>query len=355
MKIRLADRRIRIGIALVLIILIGKFSLWEVRDMRAKADVNKMTETMKTVCVGRFLIDVPSDARIGFRGAFLSGWTIATRGDESTSQFHERLADKETELKSEKNEKGLNSLEAVLPVAGKDLEGKIFVFNRTWQYWFEHGKRIDSNVASAHAYVRVQNTSVDFTAEFGDTRVKELAHIVTQIYPLLENQIPTEPGFCFGDAMLVEPLTADQTERVTLFVGLKDHPDFLLALDTVAGLKPADPLLLRDDRIKGPYEPFTRTLRRGERAIGGVAGQELLERFSEKDGVNSYSFTWESYSKQDDVFRPRLSLEFSTDHAAIAQNKTIESHLTDGAALALWDKISSTIRVRPTTAAPARP
>src|SRR5476649_1806701 len=135
-----------------------------------------------------------------------------------------------------------------------------------------------------------------------------------------------------------------------LFAGgiTKDHPDFLIALDTEAGLKPNDPLLARDDRIKDEFASVAHALRRAERTISDIPGEELLERFRERDGIVSYSFTWESYSKQNDVFRPMLALEFSTDHSSRPGGKTIESGLTDGAALALWNKISSTIRLRPT-------
>jgi len=341
--------RVKIFLALILAMCIFGWSTGKVRDIRDKAKVTKMTETMKTVCVGRFLIDVPAEAEVYFRGAFLSGWTIDTDPDETDEQFTTRLASKEAELKAEKNEKGGNSLESTIRVDSNGIAGKIFVFGRIWTKVLEGENEEDSTAATVHGYVRAQKTSLIFNAKYSDTKyAKELARIVTQIKVLKEGEIPTEPGFCFGRAMLLDPLTASQNERVTMFLSLKDHPDFLIALDTEAGLKPNDPLLARDDRIKDEFASVAHALRRAERTISDIPGEELLERFRERDGIVSYSFTWESYSKQNDVFRPMLALEFSTDHSSRPGGKTIESGLTDGAALALWNKISSTIRLRPT-------
>src|SRR5471032_597064 len=348
MTINPPHARSRMLLPLVLILLFFGWRIGTVRDIQDTEKVRKMTETMKTVCVGRFLVDVPAEAEVSFRGAFLSGWNIDTDPDETDDQFTTRLATKEVELKAKKNDRGGNSLESTASVDRNGIKGTVFVFDRIWTYGIEYGKRIETTAAAAHAYVRAQETSVNFTAEFGASRVKELARIVTQIKPLKEGEIPTEPGFCFGRAMLLDPLTASQNERVTMFLSLKDHPDFLIALDTEAGLKPNDPLLARDDRIKDEFASVAHALRRAERTISDIPGEELLERFRERDGIVSYSFTWESYSKQNDVFRPMLALEFSTDHSSRPGGKTIESGLTDGAALALWNKISSTIRLRPT-------
>src|SRR5476649_1506321 len=214
--------------------------------------------------------------------------------DETDEQFTARLARKEAELKAEKNEKGSNSLESTIHIDSNNIVGKIFVFNRTWTYWFEGEKRVDSTAASAHAYVRTPGASLNFTAKYGGSRVKELAQVITQIKPLKEGEISTEPGFCIGRAMLLDPLTASQNERVTMFLSLKGHPDFLIALDSAAGLKPSDPLLVRDARHRDEFAAHLTSYRRGPRTIGGVPGEELIDGFHEGNGTTGYSCEWES-------------------------------------------------------------
>ncbi|MDD5707396.1 MAG: hypothetical protein PHR35_15850, partial [Kiritimatiellae bacterium] len=99
MRLDIKDTRLR---ALAMLFLAALFCWWgigAVRNILDKDKVKHMTETMKTVCVGRFLIDVPAEARVSFRGAFLSGWRISIYPDETDEQFFVRLANQEAELK----------------------------------------------------------------------------------------------------------------------------------------------------------------------------------------------------------------------------------------------------------------
>jgi hypothetical protein len=348
MKIAVKHPLVGFLAALAAAVLANWWSVGMVRDSLEIGKVARMTETMKTVCVGRFLIDVPAEARVLFRGAFLSGWDIATYSAETDEQFSERLAGREAELRLEKNQRDGASLEKAIPVDRDGVRGKIFVFGRTWAHGFEYGKRVESTLAATNAYVRMDGTSVDLTATRGDRNLAELAKIVTQIKPLKEGEVPAEPGFCFGRAMIKDPLLASQNERVTMFLNLKNHPDFGIAFDTMAGLKPDKSLLVRNDEIKQEFELHVHTLKRGARSIGGIPGEELVERFSEQNGTIGHNCEWESLSKQGDVFRPELSLEITTGHSLRPGGQPVESSLSDAGVLALWDKISSSIRVRPT-------
>ena len=50
-----------------------------------------MTGKMKTVCVGRFLVDVPTNAEISLLHQMMDGFEIGTV-EESETAFHTRLA-----------------------------------------------------------------------------------------------------------------------------------------------------------------------------------------------------------------------------------------------------------------------
>ncbi|WGG53023.1 T6SS immunity protein Tli4 family protein [Rugamonas sp. DEMB1] len=150
--------------------------------------------------------------------------------------------------------------------------------------------------------------------------------------------------------MIKDPLLASQHERVTMFLSLKDHPDFVIAFYTAAGLKPGKSLLARDDAIKQEFEAYVHTFRRGGRSIAGIPGDEICERFNEKNGTTAHSCEWEAVGVESNLFRPDLMLDFSTGHSLRPGGKPVESSLTDDAVLALWDKMSAGIRVRPTKA-----
>lgn len=349
MKVYLKDKRSRTLAVVVGAILICALAINFVRNIRDKNEVRHMTQAMKTVCVGRFLIDVPADAEVSFRPAFLSGWTIWPGRDETDEQFSDRLEKREMELKTAKNEKGLASLESATPIRQAGFQGKTFVYGRQWVYGIEDGKKVYDDFAAAEGLFRSQAISFDFATEsLGPDGVSELAQVVSQIRLLKENEIPAEPGFCFGPAMIRDPLTASQNERVTMFVGLKGHPDISIAFDTMAGLKPDPSLLARDDQnsFRQEHASHFHVFRRGAISINGIPGEEKLERVSEPNGTTGHSFMWESFSKQDNVMLPELSLELSTGHGR--PGKPVEASLSDDAVLALWDKISLSLRIRPT-------
>lgn len=66
----------------------------EPRDLH---QVARITDTMKTVCVGRFLIDIPEAAHIESRGAKVDGFDISGF-EETEDAFRKRVADRETQL-----------------------------------------------------------------------------------------------------------------------------------------------------------------------------------------------------------------------------------------------------------------
>ena len=67
--------------------------------MRETSDVMKLSEEMKTVCVGRFLIAVPGQAEVGFSNEMMDGLIISTVED-SEAVFRERLAAREAEIEA---------------------------------------------------------------------------------------------------------------------------------------------------------------------------------------------------------------------------------------------------------------
>src|SRR5579875_3672716 len=68
----------------------GSWAAGQVRSMRDRSEVAKMTEKMKTVCVGRYLIDVPARAEVSMSHERIDGFAIETV-EESEGAFRERL------------------------------------------------------------------------------------------------------------------------------------------------------------------------------------------------------------------------------------------------------------------------
>ena len=69
----------------------GTWAAAQVRGIRETSGGIKLTEAMKTLCVGRFLIAVPSQPEVGFSNEMRDGLEISTV-EESEAVFRERLA-----------------------------------------------------------------------------------------------------------------------------------------------------------------------------------------------------------------------------------------------------------------------
>jgi len=303
------------------------------------------TEQMKTVCVGRFLIDVPKNAVVSYRGASLSGWDISS-WIETSEEFSARNAAEEIKLRSEKNGRGGLSLEQVIEV--KNLSGRIFVFNRRWLEMFDMGVKSESQVVAIRAFVRAQNVTYSFYAKLRDEAdIQELERIIGQLRWREKDEIPTQSGFCLENAFLTEPLDPDDSEYTSMFVGLKEHPDLAIALSTLAGIAPQKPFLQREaeNTVKNEYRSRFHTLREGPRTLAGVPGGEVMDRVDEPNGSVLHDFMWESLNTKDDVYRPLLTLELSTGHGQTG--RPVNASLSDAEVLALWEKMSSSLRVRP--------
>jgi len=56
----------------------GSWAAGQVRSMRDRSEVAKMTEKMRTVCVGRYLVDVPVQAEVSMSHERIDGFAIET-------------------------------------------------------------------------------------------------------------------------------------------------------------------------------------------------------------------------------------------------------------------------------------
>lgn len=314
-----------------------------------------MTDKMKTVCVGRFLIDVPEEAEIELRQARIDGFDIASF-NETDEEFQKRVADREAQIKAKPDylggSKNLESAREVKTDSG--LVGKILIHSRTVAEGTQGNglggvERYRDEGISTEALVHGHGISIDL---FNENRalqwVEDLPRLVNQLVVNPDNRIPAEPGFCMDRVYARDPLRADQREQIMMFGRLPSHPDIEFMFIVSAGLKP-DPqgVLARnqaaDEALSMAERMRVTRLREALREIGGLAGEELAELVVEENEARGHSFWWEVSGTEDNVFVPHVVFRMSTGNG---NRKPVPSSLSDGAALGLWDKISSSIRLR---------
>jgi hypothetical protein len=318
--------------------------------------VTQLTEHTKTACVGRFLIDLPAAMEYSYSHVFVDGLWISSQ-EETRPAFEARVQARQTELDAEPNELGQKNLEKLERYDNNGFSGKIFIFGRNITKGKEHGKPKEWIGVKLEAYVHADGRSFNFRADDYDPSLTgDLRKLIDKLRLVSPDKIPAAAGFCFGLGMFVDPLPADLTEGVTMFAGFPDHPDLAMALNTRAGLEP-DPegRLARNDRVDAEMplwqKPLLTKIRKGKRTINGIEGEEVLEGGRELNFVNVYLFDWEVNGTSNNVFIPFTHLEMSTGHPVNAGARPVTSFLGEDALIQLWDKISSSIRVRPTSAA----
>lgn len=309
---------------------------------------------MKSVCVGRFLIDVPADSIVTYGGAGITGWKFSAIAEEDVETFGTRLKNFEIERQAAKNRRGGQSLESVHDLSRQGLSGNIYVFDRIWIKKGNTDPQEYTEAVSIDALVHLNGVSYQFSGKYHQA---EDAQVLQKILWKMEfrapDQIPSHAGFCFERAMFSGELDISHHEFAVVFVGMADHPDLAIALSSAAGPKPTKTLLQRDaeNSTKIEYRSRFHTFREGPRALNGIPGEEILDHVSEFNGTGAHDFMWESLPSTTDVYFPSLTLEMETGHGR--PGNPIESSLSNEEALALWDKISSSLRRRPVGAAGA--
>jgi hypothetical protein len=336
---------------------------WKTPNMTALTPrLHPMFETTKTVCFGRFMVDVPATATVAWGGADIPlGVNIYPNGMDEVKTLAQKFID---ELNSEKAIY-LNNIPLLISVDDvRQPEGQIV----TGYEGFEAIGELKIN-----GYFKLNNDGVVVDArplkEHKDATIADIKSIARLLRQRAETEIPTEPGNCIANAFLPDSPDDDKDhpgELISIGFRLKELPDVHLSI-SVAPSNPHNPegdsLQAQWKRIKeDPTTPEEKKalasikyFRESPRQIHDWrTGYEVLVRNPDEKDVHSYhDFQVKFTGVPHDPFRPYADIQFQTGVAENAAGATKPS-LTDEEAIAVWDKITSTIRVRPTTATPLK-
>jgi hypothetical protein len=106
---------------IVIVGLTGAWALGGIQEKREAArrdqlEVARMTQKMKTICIGRFLIDMPDESDLALTRPRINGLDISSF-DEPEADFRNRLVQREARLRAAPDRLGGNrNLESVREV-----------------------------------------------------------------------------------------------------------------------------------------------------------------------------------------------------------------------------------------------
>jgi hypothetical protein len=312
-------------------------------------------EKTRTVCFGRFLMQIPATATIVYGPAEVE--TSIQYLEGQSDKVAEHVATRLAEVEEEREFLRKTDIPR-LPLFGKVIDGvvpgqKIVIGSKN---------RVGYAV---HSFIPVGKDlfvqSVDSILPDEDI-VSTINRVASNLRPRLGDEVPAEPGACIEAAFV--PLQHEY-ERVTIGVRLKEFPDVHFSVDVHKNLNyiPAgnSPILLHEqakevaaaDGLGGVFAR-TKIIRQHERQLGIWKGEELALRAPQfKDNTDAHEFRYYSSGAVNDPLQPELDIRLDSGVKDDSKGK-VKPSITDEEALALWDKLITTIRVRqPSDATPA--
>lgn len=308
--------------------------------------VQALLAKTKTVCFGRFLIDIPADATVVYGPAEVEA-PITFYKDQANT-LDERLARRLAEIEKERRFLMKEDIPK-LPLFGKVING-----SRPGQKIVFGSK--DQVSYAIHSFIPIEKDIFiqDLSALPEEDEIPTLNKISSHLRLRADNEIPSEFGMCIEGGFV--PLEHDR-ERITLGIRLKEFPDVHLSIDAhknLNNLRTDDsPRLLREQARAaaeqdglGAIFAQTRILRQGPRKLNTWDGEEIALRTPVyKDNKSVHEFRFHSVGAINDHLHPELDIRFDSGVQG-NQKASVDPSITDEEALELWDRLISTIRIR---------
>lgn len=322
--------------------------------------IEKLFAQTKPICFGRFILEVPTTAQVVW-GPTHVNWEITSYPD----QGYKIRAESERQIKQLKEEKHLEEPSSFIGIFDGPNDGSNIVVGYAS---FESSGRAQLRSyirLGKHAFIQNVPTAVlgrdkqtGIVNKSGYTRyVTEMQDIARRLRVREETEVPTEPGICL-EAGFVPEADGRYHEMTSIGFRFPEYPDVSFSITTTKTerVNPDDSLeaALKGGKMAaeasglGGWFSRIKTLREGERRIGDWEGAEKLARVppQESGKPSSHEFAFRSVGVPKDMFRPYADVAMST---GVEQNTKggLEPSLKDDEAVALWDRLTGSIRTRP--------
>lgn len=302
---------------------------------------------MQSICVGRYVIDIPTQLRRQKRPVDGGGDATFYFGhDENFTKIDAAALDAG----------GRESFESAIPAREAQLRekenfstnGPMFVAREQ----ISSGVELISSYASVdltealrlevHTLVQDDHIVLAQTAYSAD-KAPAIHSGLLAMLPSVRALAAEAPGFCIGGAVF--DLGQDYEEAEISYAGSVDGVPVRLQFDINTFPRAADEpsLVERGEANLAGLGIRPSKLRAGPRTLAGDAGEEWLGAFS-ADGRRLHGFYAETNTRTPSRTTPNLLVSFYTgDEEAAASPEEMK----DEAAVALWEEMLASLRKRP--------
>jgi Tle cognate immunity protein 4 C-terminal domain len=294
------------------------------------------TRGWKTYAIGRHLVDVPSDATLLDRWKF-NGEPLEHLGALTDARYEQLVQEREQVLRNSVHKTKGNMFIERVSYAGGSLDLISWRNpNSENNYWFDSYYRAGAQVLKQSGLVSPDRKSVALknSADFSQSW----------------QEVPTGGqaqgiGFVVRNAVLADKLF--NSESWSLAIRLPGKEDVSFSVSAFALRQPDKSLRQRAGGVLAGMLGLAtglNQLRNRERTVNDIWGEEILVA-GNQNGKRHYGFKWESPGQASSLAEPNLNVQLQVGESAFKTNA--QSFANDEDALALWDAVVSSIRLRP--------
>ncbi|MGY0559948.1 T6SS immunity protein Tli4 family protein [Luteimonas sp. A277] len=307
---------------------------------------NMVNESFKTVCVGKVQLSLPESGKLLWSQSFDHSQVEKVRGARTRERFWELVEARERELRALPHNTEAGRLARVERIGDsaaillyREHEASTRAFRMQRYLWLEnHGYTFTSAGA-----LRPQ-----FTHD-----LQPFTEIFARIQPQLEPVPISSAGFCIDGAIVHgygDKITAGVSvdipawNHVRLWAGAVEDPsgnneapsadrELKRKQEAMATVRQQEPQALADPEYPREFQ----VLRNAERAIGGLAGSEVVWRERLNNGAVLYSFRWHARvpsSKHDVTVGMDVGDKYQPDEMPPGETELIT----------LWDAMLESVR-----------
>lgn len=304
-------------------------------------------EKTRTICFGRFLMQIPATATVVYGPAEVE--TPIEYFEGHGPRVAEHLAERLAEVQKEQ-EFLLKDDFLTLPLFGKVIDGAVpgqkIVFGSKNQI----GYTIYSFVpVGKDLFVQHLNSVLPQY-----DRIATINKVAANLRFRSEDEVPSGPGSCIEGGFV--PLD-QKYERVTVGVRLKEFPDVHFSVEVhknqerlaESGRMELMRAQAQEDAEKrglGALFARIKIFRQEARQLGSWKGMEIATRTpAHDDETETHEFRFQSLGAVNDPLQPQLDVRLDSG-VKNDRRAGVKPSITDEEAIALWDKLINSIRVR---------
>lgn len=317
-----------------------------------RSRVGEIFAKIKTVCVGRYALEVPKSATVVYGPA--SAPFPIERYPEQASRLVEVAQEFATDALARKSKFPIGPASSSGSLVGTIRQGN----NSQHKIVYGVDKGTGAFYTMYSIFVLGPDLYVQEHSHYGDSqeleRIEgELKASAARIIPRFLDATVEKPGVCIDGALVVDT-GAIRYERATLGIRLKEYEDVHFALEMILkdrlidsdALEPRLKEAEENAKIQGNAEWYSRIkfFRRGTRRISNWQGFEALAKRPAQGDISSlHEFSFVSQGEPGNPLLPVLTLEL---YSGVKGNIFGEGapSLNDDEMIELWGKLTNSIR-----------